>query len=133
MKMYSISKLAFWGICLLILVLPVSRHWRLLSTGVKTTGTIKDYTLIVHEPMIGEKTVQYASEVQFSTGDSLCITYGPFEYEMTPGKQLTLWYDPDDPSRNCLFTFSGFYLSSYSVLPIMLLILWGAFYLSFNN
>ena len=38
MKVYSISKWAFYGICLLILFLPVSRHWRLLLGGATARG-----------------------------------------------------------------------------------------------
>lgn len=132
MKMYSISKWAFWGICLLILALPVSRHWRLFSAGDKATGTIGEFVLLVHEPRIGERTVQYASEVFFLAGDSVCLTHGPFDQEMTTGETVSIIYDPENPTRNCLLTFSSFYLSSYTILPVILLVLWGAFYLSFN-
>lgn len=132
MKMYSISKWTFRGICLLILALPVSRHWRLFSAGKKATGKIGEFVLLVHEPRIGERTVQYASEVTFHAGDSVCMTHGPFGQEMTRGKTVGIIYDPENPSRNCLLTFSSFYLSSYTILPVLLLVLWGAFYLSFN-
>ncbi|MFH0759832.1 MAG: DUF3592 domain-containing protein [Bacteroidota bacterium] len=132
MKIYSISRFAFWGICLLILLLPVSRHWRLLSLGGKATGTVQEYTLIVHQPGMGEKTLHYANRVSFHTGDSACATHGPLDYEMAPGRSVAVRYNPENPSDCCLLTFAAFYLHSYTTLSICLLILWGAFYLSFN-
>ena len=133
MKVYSISKWAFYGICLLILVLPVSRHWKLLTGGERTEGTVIEYTMTLQETRVGEKVLQYASEIHFQAGDSTCIAYGPIDLELTPGRIIRIRFDPEDPSDNCLVTFSALYLTYYTVLPIILLILWAAFYLSFNN
>ena len=46
---------------------------------------------------------------------------------------MTSVYDQEDPALNCVATFTGFYLNYYSVIPIVLLVVWYAFYLSFNN
>jgi hypothetical protein len=132
MKIYSISKFAFWGICLLILLLPVSRHWRLLSFGGKSSGTVLEYSLLLHEPRVGENTLHYANRVEFQVGDSACITHGPLDFEMRPGRSVRIRFDPANPSDCCLVTFASFYLHSYTTLTVCLLILWGAFYLSFN-
>ena len=42
-------------------------------------------------------------------------------------------YNPADKANSCILTFSAFYLGNYTILPIILLVVWLAFYLSFNN
>lgn len=133
MKVYSISKWTFLGISLLILVLPVSRHWRLMLKGKKAQGTVVAYNRLWQEHIGGEVTIAYASEIEFLAGEEPCRAYGPLNYEYRPGRSLRVLYDPSDPSRYCVLTFSGFYLNHYSALPMILLVLWGAFYLSFNT
>jgi len=129
MKVYSISKWAFRGICLLILLLPVSRHWRLLSTGKRATGTVTEYVRRMEDPRYPVE----ASEIEFKVNGVSHKAYGPANYEYKQGRSLKLIYDPKDPARNCVLTFSGFYLSNYSILPLMLITIWYAFYLSFNK
>ena len=133
MKVYSISKWAFYGICVLILVLPVSRHWRLLVDGEKVSGTVIDYNRVYRENINGDVTIEYASEIQFKAEGMSYKARGPLNYEYDPGRTVNVMYDPEDPSTNCVLTFSGLYLNNYLVLPIILLVLWAAFYLSFNK
>ncbi len=54
-------------------------------------------------------------------------------YEYEQGRSLTIFYERKDPSHICVATFSGFYLTGYSILPLILITVWYAFYLSFNN
>jgi len=133
MKVYSISKWAFRGICLLILLLPVSRHWKLLTTGSRTTGTVTQYTVRIVEDIMGKRDLIQASEIEFEVDGVIHTTYGPENYEYATGRTLTVFYMKKDPSQNCIATFSGFYLSNYTILPLMLITVWYAFYLSFNN
>jgi hypothetical protein len=133
MKVYSISKWAFRGICLLILLLPVSRHWKLLTTGGRTTGTVTQYTARIVEDIMGERDLEQASEIEFKVDGVVHLTYGPNNYEYDVGRTLKVFYTQKDPSHNCIATFSGFYLSNYTILPLILITVWYAFYLSFNN
>ena len=133
MKVYSISKWAFRAICLLILFLPDSRHWQLLTTGSRTTGTVTQYTARIVEDIMGERDLHQASEIEFTVEGVTHITYGPRNYEYKSGRTLKVFYMRKDPTENCIATFSGFYLTYYSVIPIILLTVWYAFYLSFNN
>jgi hypothetical protein len=133
MKVYKISQAAFWTIIVLILVLPVSRHWRLLSTGERTRGTVGEYATYVHTYRHRDMELRKASEIRFSTGDSLVLVFGPDDLLMEPGREVGICYDPDKPSRFCLLTFAGFYSGSYTVLPVILLVFWLAFYHTFNR
>lgn len=133
MKIYTIGKWSFWGIALLILALPVSRHWRLLVTGKRAPGTVMQYSRLWHEHWNGESTIAYASEVLFQVEGEPVVTHGPLNFQYEPGRELNVVYNPKDPSRNCIMTFSGLYLTNYTALPVILFVLWGAFYLSFNT
>jgi len=133
MKVYSISKWAFRAICLLIIILPVSRHWRLLTTGEKAQGTVTSSSIHKRDVLGGESEIYYASEIVFDVEGTLYKAYGPVNYEYKIGRLIKVLYKRDNPSENCLVTFSGFYLNGYTVLPIILLVVWAAFYMSFNN
>ena len=133
MKVYSISKWAFRGICILILLLPISRHWQLLTTGVRCTGTVRQYTVRIVENIAGERELVEASEIEFEAGGIVHMAYGPSNFEYTPGRTLSIFYKRSDPAEYCVATFTGFYLKGYVVIPIVLLTVWAAFYMSFNN
>lgn len=133
MKVYSISKGAFFGICLLILMLPLSRQWKLITGGVRSSGTVTQFVMIVHENFTGEKEIRYVSEVEFNTEGKTYKAHGPSGIEYREGRSIKLFYNPADPTKNCLLTFTGIYLNNYLVIPLVLLIVWAAFYLSFNS
>jgi len=133
MKTYTISGWTFAIVCLLILSLPLSRKWRLIIRGEKAGGVVSEYRPVVRKHADDSKTLDYASEVLFRVGDSTYAARGPEGIRYERGRRVTVMYDPEDPGRNSILTFSALYLSDYSALPLILLILWGAFYLSFNN
>ena len=133
MKVYSISKWAFRAICVLILLLPVGRQWKLLTTGSKVQGTVIRMTALTQEVLGKETEYGYASEIEFVAEGKVHTAHGPLNYEYDTGREVMVYYDKNDPSINCVATFSGFYLDNYTVLPIILLVLWAAFYMSFNN
>lgn len=133
MKVYSISKWVFRAICLLILALPVGRHWVLLTTGKKATGTVHSFVLTTRKNIYGNKELVYRSEIRFEVNGLEHHAYGPLNYEYLPGRTITLFYKRSDPSRYCIATFSGFYLGNYTILPIVFLTVWAAFYMSFNH
>jgi hypothetical protein len=133
MRVYNISRWAFYAICLLILALPVSRHWKLLFRGETSTGEVLQYERVIVESRLGDKQAEYASTIEFDHQGVTRTTRGPLNYEYREGRTLKVRYDPADPSHNCILTFSGLYLCNYSIIPLFLLTVWGAFYLSFNN
>ena len=133
MKVYRISKWAFGGICLLIVLLPISRHWKVLSTGERSSGTVTAFVYRMVEDVAGERYPAEASEIEFTVNGEVHKTYGPVNYEYKVGRTVRVFYDQEDPAINCVATFTGFYLNYYTVVPIVLLVVWYAFYLSFNN
>jgi hypothetical protein len=125
MKVYSISKWAFFGICALILTLPLSRHWRLITLGETAMGRVTAFKMTVHENI--------ASEIQYLAEDSSYLAYGPEGFEYKAGRNIRLRYNPGDPSEYCLLIFSSLYFNDYFIFPLVLITVWTAFYLSFNS
>lgn len=133
MKVYRISKCAFGGICLLILLLPLSRHWKLLMRGERSRGTVALYARRYAEGKDHTRYPLEASEIEFQVEGITYITYGPANLEYKKGRQVPVFYNPKNPEENCVATFSAIYLTNYLAVPIILLMVWYAFYLSFNN
>ena len=98
MKVYSISKRAFFGICVLILILPLSRHWKLFFLGESVLGTVKEFKMIVRKNLAGEKEILYVSEIHFQVQDSVYLAHGPADIEFDTGREIRLKYMADDPS-----------------------------------
>lgn len=117
----------------LILLLPLGRHWRLLSFGERVEGTVKEFNRHKSIDFFGEGQLIEASEVHFPVGDSMHVSLGPVDLALDSGKNIPVYYNLKDPSENILFNFSCLYLSSYSILPLILIFVWWAFYLSYNN
>ena len=133
MKVYRISYWAFGGICLLILLLPLSRHWKLLLQGERTRGTVTQYIRRYEEGKDHSSYPVDASEIEFQVEGITYLTYGPSNFKYERGRQVPVFYNPKNPEVNCVATFSALYLTNYLALPIVLLMLWYAFYLSFNS
>jgi hypothetical protein len=133
MKVYSISKWTFLGICLLILALPISRHWKLFTNGGRTRGTVTQYVVRTIEDIAGNKKLEEASEIEYEVDGVRYKAYGPANYEYPQGRIVTIFYKRKNPAKCCVATFTGFYLNNYIVLPMILITVWYAFYLSFNN
>lgn len=133
MKVYRISKWAFGGICFLILLLPLSRHWKLLLRGDRTRGTVTSYAKRFEEGRDHSRYPVEASEIEFQAEGNTYFTYGPANIEYGKGRLVPVFYNPGNPEVNFVATFSAVYLTNYLAIPIILLMVWYAFYLSFNN
>ncbi len=132
MKVYSISKPAFWAILALILALPVSRHWRLISSGERTIGLVCRNDYLRKEGFDGSTRYILRSAIIYTAGDSSYTTYGPPYYAFEPGTRLKVIYQKNKPSKCCLWNFRGLYLKSYSIIVLTMICFWIAFYLSYN-
>lgn len=118
---------------LLILLLPLGRHWRLFSFGEQVEGWVGDFKRHEDVDMFGETQLKFSSEVHFRANDSTHLTLGPIDQELKKGESITVFYRTADPSKNCIFNFACLYLTYYTILPVILIFVWWAFYLSYNN
>ena len=132
MKVYSIRKTIFWLVLALILILPVSRHWRLMVFGERTTGTVHPVSLHRKLNFVGETELYYVNDISFIAGDSVYIMPAPTQYELEPGRKLTVFHRKKNPRDYFAFNLACLYFTPYSILLVILPIVWYAFYLSFN-
>jgi len=132
LKVYSIRRAIFWLVMALIVLLPVSRHWRVIIFGEHTTGIVQPNVLHQKLNLAGEYTLYYVNDISFVAGDSIYTLSSPTEQEMDPGREVKVCYARRDPTRFCILNFASLYLTHYTALVVILAVMWYAFYLSFN-
>jgi len=129
---FSISKLQFWIITLLILLLPISSKYKLILFGGKAEGTV-----VVHQKIAtgfsrlnGYDTF---AVIEFKTDSATVRMYGPENFVYEIGDKFNVYYDKSNP-KNCMILTLGFIYTGRSiVLPGIILIIWLAFYLAFRE
>jgi hypothetical protein len=130
MKLYfKISKLQFYVILFLILLIPVSKKYRLLLFGERTEGIAIAY---------GESNVRHTAPVDFDytlfrfhTEKGSFEIKGPENFIYKPGDRVRVIYNKSDPDQCMILSFSYLYLSPNAMIPGVLLLFWIAFYTSF--
>jgi hypothetical protein len=124
-----ISKLQFFLVLIMILILPLSSSWKLICFGEKTTGRVVGYS-----PNFGPNYPSNGgskqSIIRISTTSGFVDIYGPDDILYPINKKITLFYNPENPKKNLLLNFVGLFLSQKMIVPGVLLLLWVAFYLT---
>jgi hypothetical protein len=132
MKLYfKITRLKFYGILFLILLIPVSKKYRLLLFGVRTDGIAIGY---------GDEQVRLTMPgsfdytlFQFQTGKGSFQIRGPENIYYEPGEKVRVLYNKNDPGKCMILSFSYLYSSPNAAVTGVLLLLWIAFYTSFTK
>lgn len=132
MKLYfKITRLKFYGILFLILLIPVSKKYRLLLFGVRTEGIAVGY---------GEEQVRLTMPgnfdytlFQFQTGKGSFQIRGPENIYYELGEKVRVIYNKRDPNKCMILSFSYLYSSPNAAVTGVLLLLWIAFYTSFTK
>lgn len=126
MRIY-IRKSMFYLILVLIALLPLSKKSGLLISGKRTTGTVVDYGMIDHY-----KTHSQVSVISYTVSGTEYFAESPLDVIYDLGKQVTIIYDKDDPTRYTLLTITALYSGQGLVLALFVLIIWMAFYLTWG-
>lgn len=111
---------------LLILLAPIYGNWDLISKGERCQGTVVDIKEIKQQLFYETYPI-----INYRVGDKTYKIQGPENADYPIGKQLELVYPKDKPSAAIIYSVSGFLSQWYTILALVLLILWNAFYLSF--
>jgi hypothetical protein len=130
MTMYfKISKLKFYLILFLILLIPISKKYRLLLFGIRTEGIAVGY---------GELDVRFAipgnfdyTLFQFQTEKGNFEIRGPENVVYKPGEKARVIYNKRNPNQCMILSFAYLYSSPNAAVPAIILMLWIAFYTSF--
>ncbi|QQS50355.1 MAG: hypothetical protein IPM71_12300 [Bacteroidota bacterium] len=128
-----ITKLQFWIITLLFLLLPFSVHWKLIVFGEVTRGEVAGYlqgNVFLKRP---QQEADFAAVVCFNAQNQNIEFEAPENIHYALGEKLKVLYNPSDPEQHVLFNFAGLFLSNRMIIPGVMLIMWLAFALSLNQ
>lgn len=125
-----ISRRKFLIVTILFALIPLSTHWKLFLFGQKTTGTVVKPK--ISSPLL-YSTDRY-SIIEFKTHEAKKILiYGPEDLEYPIGKEFKILYNKNKPQNYVILNAAGLLLTNKVILPIVALILWISFYLSFGQ
>lgn len=111
---------------LLILLAPIYGNWDLISNGKHCQGTVVDIKEIKQQLFY-----ETYAQISFKVGNKTYKIEGPENADYPIGMKLDLIYPQDEPSAAIIYSVSGFLSQWYTILALVLFILWNAFYLSF--
>jgi hypothetical protein len=126
---FKISKLQFYVILFLILLIPVSKNYRLLIFGTRTEGIAVGHgEMRIADPGTIEYTV-----FQFQTVKGSFVIRGPENVIYKPGEKVKVIYNSKNPNKCMILSFTYLYASANAMISGILMLLWIAFYTSFTK
>ncbi len=126
----KVSKTRFYFILVLILLLPVSKKYRLLLFGTRTEGVVVDYAELIHLP-VNYIDWHNCAIIRFDANNKTYYMRGPEDVMYEAGRKMKVIYDNKNPSKSMIPAFAYFYSMPNALIPGILLLLWIAFYTSF--
>lgn len=128
-----IPKPVFWFILVLILLLPFSRNWKLLVFGDYTTAKVKEVktTVDIMDKTFGGETS--VSVIEYKVNGNEYKVDGPKDLKLPEGKLMPIAYNKQNPNEYLIINIRTIYLGKMVILPFVLLVLWGSFYLSIRE
>ncbi len=127
--MLKISKLKFFIVLFLILLIPVSKEYRLLLFGTRTEGIAVGYGEIKGKSTL--PTGFYYTFFRFDAGSGNFEIRGPENAIYELGDKARVIYDKKDPNKSIIFSFAYLYSSPNAMIPGVLVLFWIALYTSF--
>jgi len=128
---FKISKLKFYVILVLILLMPVSKNYRLLLFGIRTEGIAMGYNESQSISAIPANS-DYTS-FRFETEKGSFYISAPENITYKSGEKAKIIYDKNSPEKCMIYSFSYLYSGPNAIIPGVLFILWIAFYTSFKK
>jgi len=120
------KRFRYYFINLLIILIPIYGNWDLIRDGKRCTGTVVDIKEIKQQLFYESYPI-----ISYQVGEKSYQIKGPENADYALGTKLELIYPEDKPSGAIIYSVLGFLSQWYSVLALVLLIFWNAFYLSF--
>jgi len=120
------KQLRYLFINLLILLAPIYGNWDLISNGKRCQGTVVDIKEFKQKLFY-----ETYPQISYKVGNKTYKIEGPENADYPIGMKLELIYPQDKPSAAIIYSVSGFLSQWYTVMALVLFIMWNAFYLSF--
>lgn len=127
---FKISRLQFWVVTLLILLLPLSSKYKLIIWGEKTIGKVVD-----HKKVNSGRLSEYDtySVIEFKADSVTVRMYGSENTTYEIGDSIPVFYKKDNPKVCMILSFSFIYTGRSAIIPFILLLIWLAFYNAFKE
>ncbi len=120
------KQLRYLFINILILLAPVYGNWDLISNGERCQGTVVDIKEFKQKLFY-----ETYPQITYKVANKTYKIQGPENADYPIGMKLELIYPQDKPSKAIIYSVSGFLSQWYTVMALVLFIMWNAFYLSF--
>lgn len=134
----KISRTSFWLIIVLILLIPVSKEFRLLVWGTRTSGEVVSFKIThaqsLQEGTSAEREADYdfkCAVIEFRTKDAVVRMNGPAYVKYDLGQWVAIIYDEKNPDHCIMPNLAYLYSIQHSLWLIPILMVWIAFYTSF--
>jgi hypothetical protein len=113
------------------MLLPISKQWKLLIFGVRTTGVAVDYKILNRR---ADYNSEYAKTTifQYQVGNKAYRILGPSNSVYELGEERRIIYDQKRPSKSMIPSLAYLYSFHRIIIPILILLVWIAFYTSFT-
>lgn len=129
----KINRNTFYITIVLIMLLPISKQWKLLLFGTRTIGVAVDYQ-ILNQRADMQYNSSYAKTTifQYNVGNKNYRILGPSNSVYELGEKHKIIYDKRRPSKSMIPTIAYMYSFHRIIIPMMVLLVWIAFYTSFT-
>ena len=124
----KISRTKFYIIIVIILLLPLSKNWRLLLFGHDVTGVVK-----YHRDISAHKGYYRYSIIFYEVNNQEYQVKGPANVVYPVGKKIKIKYRDSNPSKCIPLNLSTIYFGKQMAFPGFLLIVWLALYINVKN
>ena len=129
-KREHLTSKTFFIVLIMILLLPISKEWKLLIFGNKV-----DTKVINHRTFSAKNRNSFpydCSILEYTKNYETLNFIGPSGIVYPEGKEITVFYSKKNPEDYLVFNLAGLYLDKSRFLPYVLLLIWIAFYFSFK-
>ena len=118
--------LRYLFINILIILAPIYGNWDLISNGERCQGTVFEIKEIKQQLFY-----ETYPQISYKVDGKTYKIQGPENADYAIGSKLELIYPQNKPSEAIIYSISGFLSQWYTIMALVLLIMWNAFYLSF--
>lgn len=125
-----VSRPVFWTVTIGLLLLPLSTKYRLLIFGHRAHGVVMPMHELTNKPPETRWAYQ-CNVIRFYADGKIVQFSGPENANYQYGQVVPVLYLPHDPTNCMVLSFSGLFLDITSVIPLILFVLWLAFYFAF--
>jgi len=129
---WQTAKIGIFTLIPLFLLIPFSYHSNLLINGSITEGIVTGQRTVLINKFYTD--VATYAEITFETSKGLFVFYGPDNYVLKEGTIVSVIYNPEEPTKCCLYNWFALYMNPLLIITFVLelLLFIGYWYLHYE-